>query len=305
VATVRGRVFAAVAISGHVRPLAEETLKSVVEVWWKARALDTLAKKDVPFAIPDHYPLFEIFHVLRDNLDIDLRETAAKHFTTLPIFHLLSHYPAPFPAPENEYRIPLMASHEAPDLREAVYSRAAALAMVAYDSNSTEMQFLQGWLIHDKYVLRSTFGIPYEFLWANPYQPGLSYHYLPNIFYDPPTGRLIVRSTWEDDAVWLYQRPGLMQMFKDGRIVNLKQESVTEALVMGNTVLLPSNLSSKFSVQTAEPSRYYIIGLEPGTKYELEVEDEELAEHQTDRGGVLELSFPAKRTATALQQRRP
>jgi hypothetical protein len=114
------------------------------------------------------------------------------------------------------------------------------------------MQFLQGWLINDKYVMRSPFGITYEFLWANPYQPGLSYHYLPNIFYDPPTGRLIIRSSWEDNAVWLYQRPGLMQMFRDGQIVNVKQDSITEPIIMGNTVLLPANLSSRFMVETGE-----------------------------------------------------
>ena len=35
---------------------------------------------------------------------------------------------------------------------------------------------LQGWLMHDSFMLKSTFGAPYEFLWANPYQPGLSYY---------------------------------------------------------------------------------------------------------------------------------
>ena len=305
VATVRSRLLAAVALSSHVRPLAEQTIQAVADTWWKTRVLAKIEAKEQAFTIADHYPLMEMLHVLRDNLDIDLRETAAKFFTSLPVFHLLSHYPAPFPAPENEYRLPLMAEHGAPDLRDAVFSRAAALAMVAYDTNSTEMQFLQGWLIHDKYVLRSPFGIPYEFLWANPYQPGLSFHYLPNIFYDPVTGRLIIRSTWEDDAIWLYQRPGLMQMFKDGRIINLKQESITEPIVMGNTVLLPANLSDKFSVETGEtPGRYYIIGLKPNTKYEIEVDDEELAETSTDLGGVLELIFPPKRTASALLSER-
>jgi hypothetical protein len=303
--TIRSRLLAAVALSTHARPLAEQTIQSIAEKWWKSAVVSRIEAKETPFALSDHYPLLEIFHVLRDNLDIDLRESAAKFFTTLPVFHLLSHYPAPYPAPENDYRIPLMAEHAAPDLRDSVYSRAAALAMVAYDSNSTEMQFLQGWLIHDKYVMRSPFGITYEFLWANPYQPGLSYHYLPNVFYDPPTGRLIVRSTWEDNAVWLYQRPGLMQMFRDGKIVNMKQESVTEPIAMGNTVLLPANLSRRFSVNAGEePARYYLIGLKPDSAYEIEVEDEDMAEVISDRGGVIELTFPANRRAAALLRER-
>jgi hypothetical protein len=300
VPTVRARLMAAIALSGRVRPLAEQTIRDVVEGWWKSQVLEPIGAQRVPFQLSDHYPLMEIFHVVRDNLDIDLREPAAKFFTTLPVFHLLSHYPAPYPAPENDYRIPLMAAHDQPDLRDAVFSRAAALAMVAFDTNSTEMQFLQGWLINDRFILRSPYGIPYEFLWANPYQPGLSYHYLPNVFYDPPTGRLIVRSTWEDHAVWLYQAPGRMQMFRDGEIVNLKQESLREPIFMGNTVLLPANLSAQFRIKTETPGYYYVFGLKPNTRYELEVDDEEMVEYESDVGGVLELRFPEGRVAAAL-----
>src|SRR6185503_10747909 len=117
--------------------------------------------------------------------------------------------------------------------------------------------------LHDRFVLHAPMGVPYEFLWANPYQPGLSFHYLPNIFHDPPTGRLIIRSSWDDDATWLYQAPGVIQMFQDGRVINLKQESIQEAVNMGNTVLLPANLSSKFQVATEEITHYYVIGLKP------------------------------------------
>jgi hypothetical protein len=305
VSTVRSRLMAAIALSGHVRPFAEQTIQSIADGWWKAEILSKIAEHKVPFELQEHYALFELLHVLRDSLDIDLRESSAKFFTSLPIFHLLSHYPAPFPAPENEYRIPLMASHDQPDLREAVRSRAAALAMIAYDTNAQETQFLQGWVMHDSYLLRSPFGITYEFLWANPYQPGLSYHYLPNIFYDPPTGRLIIRSSWEDSALWLYLTPGKMQMFKEGQVVNLQQQALAEPIVIGNTVVLPANLSARFSVSTEEPSHYYVIGLKPKTTYELEVDDEEMTEYESDIGGVLELKFPAKRRAAALMRERP
>lgn len=297
--TVRSRILAALTLTGEADGLAEQVLPPLLTSWWKQHALDPLAAGNVPFEPKDHLALFELFHVLRDNLDLDLRETAAKHFTTLPIYHLLSHYPAPFPAPENEYRIPFMRAHAEPDVREAVRSRAAALAMVAYDNNSQEMQFLQGWLIQDRYLMRSPYGVPYEFLWANPYQPGLSFHYLPNVFHDSVTGRLIIRSTWEDDAIWYFQSTGAMQMFKDGRVINLKQEQITEAINMGNTTLMPAPLATKFSVSSPEKeaSRYYVIGLKPSAAHDLEVDDEELKEVRSDRGGVLELVFPPKRTA--------
>jgi hypothetical protein len=301
-ASVRDRVAAALAIAGHSENAPHTRyIKPVVEEWWKAKVLTPIQRGETPIDLRDHLALIELFHALRDNLEIDLRETAKKHFTVLPIFHLLAHYPAPFPGAENEYRVPLMKTHGEPDSREMARSRAAALAMVAYDNNAQEMQFLQGWLIQDKFLLRSPYGIPYEFLWANPYQPGLSFHYLPNVFHDPVSGRLIIRSTWEDDATWYYQAPGIVQMFRDGRVINMKQEQVQKQIDMGNTVLLPSNLSGKFSVNTGEGKmHYYVVGLQPSGRYELEVDDEELREVKTDPGGVLELNFPKERTAGVL-----
>ncbi|MBM3810260.1 MAG: hypothetical protein FJW20_01370 [Acidimicrobiia bacterium] len=294
---VRNRVLAALALAGHMKGVEHTVLKEVMEDWWKEKVLAPLETGRVPFLPEEHYALLELLHAIRDNTDVDLRETAAKHFLTLPVFHILSHYPAPYPAAENEYRVPLMAAHGEPDLRGAVLSRAAALAMVAFDTNSQEMQFLQGWLIQDRYLMNSTVGAPYEFLWANPYQPGLSFHYLPNIFHDPKTGRLIVRSHWEDDAVWFYQAAGQLQLFENGVIRDLKKQPLEHELVMGNTVLRPANMGLRFALETEEAAYYYVTGLKPEARYEIEVDDEGLRELETDRGGLLELRFPAQRKA--------
>ena len=37
-----------------------------------------------------------MLHALRDNVKIDLRESAAGYFKDLPLAHLTGHYPAPF-----------------------------------------------------------------------------------------------------------------------------------------------------------------------------------------------------------------
>jgi hypothetical protein len=291
------RLLAAFALTGDAPDIPEKHIAPVVEHWWKSRIIAAIEKGKVPVDQKEHLALIEMFHALRDNLDIDLREQAAKFFTSLPVFHILAHYPAPFPAPENEYRIPLMAAHQEPDLREAARSRAAGLAMVAYDNNSQEMQFLQGWLINDRFLMRSPYGIPYEYLWANPYQPGLSFHYLPNIYHDPGNGRLIIRSTWEDDAVWYYQAGGVRQMFEQGQIRNLDAAALDKQIVMGNTVLLPGGMAERFTIATEDRTRYYVVGLKPETRYGLEVDDEEIRDVRSDRGGVVELNFPAQRTA--------
>ena len=43
----------------------------------------------------------------------------------------------------------------------------------------SETQLLQGFLMNDRFLMRGTLGIAYETMWANPYQPGLSYYHVP------------------------------------------------------------------------------------------------------------------------------
>ena len=166
----------------------------------------------------DAYAMLEILHVVRDNLNFDLRDTFPAWFKQYPLLHLMAHYPAPWPGSENEFRIPADETIEkrGPDVRKAALSRAAELAMVAYDANAASSQLLQGWVTNDRFLMRGAFGIPYEFLWANPYQPGLSYYHVPLALHDEIGGQLFVRSSWEDDAEWLGFFGGQLQLFRDG-----------------------------------------------------------------------------------------
>jgi hypothetical protein len=300
IADRRSRVLAAIAVAGHADGVASPVIEETIEKWWASEIAPKLNSGDLVIPPSEHFPLLEMFHVLRDCVDVDLREAAAKYFATLPVYHILSHYPAPFPAAENEYRIPVMDAHREPNLREAALSRAAALAIVAFDNNAQESQFLQGWLIQDRFLMLGTFGCPYEFLWANPYQPGLSFHYLPNLFHDERNGRLIIRSSWEDDATWFYQAEGRRQLFRNGEIINLKQDAFDKPMTVGNTTLLTPDATGRWQIEHEEPHRYFLFGLKPNAKYELEVDDEEMREVETDRGGVLELVFAANRRAGAL-----
>ena len=168
--------------------------------------------------------LYEIMHVVRDNLNNDLRDSSPHFFKNFPIDHLISHYPAIFPAPDGEYRIPAALHMKEPDLRAAALSRAAELSMVAFDSNSPESQVLQGWLMDDHFLMRGPFGISYEFLWANPYQPGLSYYHVPLIFRDETFGRLFIRSSWDEAASWLGVFEGEAQLFQDGHVTVLNPQ---------------------------------------------------------------------------------
>ena len=191
VSAVRSRLLAAVALSGHLPGVPEREIDQVVRNWWEGEVVPVIVGGHEAFSRDDTYALMEILHVVRDNFNQDLREAAPGFFTDLPMVHLLSHYPATFPAGENDYRIPAAphggtagGSSGQPDLRRAALSRAAELSMVAYDSNAPGSQILQGWLMNDHFLLRGTFGAPYEFLWANPYQPGLSYFQAPLVVHD-------------------------------------------------------------------------------------------------------------------------
>jgi hypothetical protein len=240
----------------------------------------------------DAYALWEMLHAVRDNTNVDLRETIPGFFKDFPIEHLISHYPAIYPAAENEYRIGATTREGEPDLKAAALSRAAELAMVALDVNAAESQVLQGWLMHDHFMLRGTFGAPYEFLWANPYQPGLSYYHVPLIYHNTDFGKLFVRSSWEDDAEWFGYFDGAMQMFTQGQVALLSGTSNAAPVSLKEAMICFAQRTRKFRLKLDEEEAVFVLGLQPGKTYQVEIDDEEVFEAMPDRGGILELDMP-------------
>jgi len=287
---VRARVLAAVALADHLPGVSERVLRSVVEQWWNREMAPALKAGRNVVARDDLYALFELLHALRDNLNLDLRVPVPAFFKQLPLYDLMSYYPASYPAAENEYRIPASRDRQV-DLRGAALSRAAEFAILAYDPNAFESQYLQGWLMHDRFLLRGAFGIPYEFLWANPYHPGLSYYNLPPAFHDELFGRLFLRSSWDDEARWLGYFDRQLQVFEKGepRMVPLK--SAADPIRVGAAMVIAARSPLRFSSK-GEVNTVFVIGLEPLRGYDVEVDDEEMREETTDRGGILTLAFP-------------
>jgi hypothetical protein len=293
VSAIRSRLLAAVALSGHVPDVPEREIEQVVRKWWEGQIIPAIHGGREAIARDDAYALMEILHVVRDNFNQDLREAAPRFFTNLPMVQLLSYYPATFPAGENDYRIPAALHAEGqPDLRRAALSRAAEFAMVAFDSNAPGSQFLQGWLLNDHFLMRGTFGAPYEFLWANPYQPGLSYFQAPLVVHDSLLGRLFVRSSWDETAAWLGYFSGELQMFQDGGVAVLDPHAAAEPLDLGRAVILFGAHTAKFKVAAEGKAPVFVVGLKPLRNYLIEVDDEELSEGETDAGGILALDVP-------------
>ena len=281
----------------------EAPLEQSVRQWWRQDFAPSLAAGKTTLPLPDSYALLEILHAIRDNLKIDLRDAAPGYFAHLPKVLVIGNYPALYQAPENDFHVPMDLggvdpSKSQPDLNRAALARAAGLSMVAYDNNGLENQFLQGWLIQDRFSMMTSYGAPYEYLWANPYQPGLSYFQLPLLFHDETSGALFVRSTWDEDADWFGLYGGEAQLFRDGRITVLKQEVTDRAaptpLHIGDTSVILGRASFQFAT---EGGTVLVIGLKPRQPYLIETDDEEMREMTTDPKGTLVLEYPASRMA--------
>lgn len=294
-AAMRDRAFAAIAIADTDPAASTAALRDLIQNGWRKRAAPILRDGAGLPGTEQLYALYELLHAIRDNLNIDLREDIPAWFKALAPLHMLSHYPATYPAPENDYRIPAYDANASPDLRRAALSRATELSMVAFDSNAAETQFLQGWLMQDRFLLRSTFGIAYEYLWANPYQPGLSYYHFPLAYHDPRSGGLFARSSWDEDAIWLGKVGGEWQTFAGGKITVLNTQKRREPVVIGETQFFVAHEPLKFSV--AEAARAYVVGLKPRTEYDVEVDDEEMRESFSDGAGTLEINLAPQTTA--------
>jgi len=294
IAALRSRTLAAVALADHLQEVSERELESAIQVHWRGEIAPELQQGHDVIPHEDYYALYEMLHAIRDNLQIDLRESAPEYFKAVPVYDLVSYYPATFPAPEGEYRIPASKGGEEPDVRRATMSRAAELAMVPFDTNAPSSQILQGWLMHDNFLLRSTLGAPYEFLWANPYHPGLSYYLAPLVFHDENFGRLFIRSSWDESARWLGYFDGALQLFESGNVTMLNAQLATEPMSLDTAVVFFGKNAQKFQIILNEDEEVFVLGLKPRRTYQIEVDDEELTEGDTDAGGILELKLPHK-----------
>ena len=89
--------------------------------------------------------------------------------------------------------------------------------------------------------MRGALGAVYEFLWANPYQPGLSYFQVPLMFHDAFTGHVFARTSWDEDATWLGYFDGHLQLFQDGQVESLRPGAAIKPVHIGDALLLSAD----------------------------------------------------------------
>jgi hypothetical protein len=296
IAAVRTRALAAIAISDIDPVLSEKTLRWVIQDWWRGKIAPGLRAGAALIRPDEVFALYELMHAIRDNLTVDLREDARDWFKNLPGRRLLSYYPVPYRGEDSEFRIPAFAGAGQPDINAAAMSRVAELEMVAYDPNAVECQFLQGWLMQDRFLLRGALGAPYEYLWANPYQPGLSYYHFPLIHHADPSGDLFVRESWDDDAKWFGLVNREMQYFNAGKVTVLDPDQLRTPLEIGKALIAVAKNPDGYEDRRQAPGTLFILRLTPSATYQVHVSGEKPREAAADSAGTLEvtMSDPAK-----------
>jgi hypothetical protein len=303
-AEARTAAFAALAAADLDPQRSAALLRDIVERWWRQDNAPRLERgADLPEPRGELLALVELVHVLVDSLHIDLRDDAPSWFAELPERIMLGYAPAPWQAGGNAYRIVERSPGE-PDLRQSVWSRAAELALVAADPNAQPAQFLQGWLMQDRFLLRTTLGAPYEFLWANPYLPGLSYTHAPPYFH--AHGRLLARSGWEDGAAWFGYGLGagaLGLLDRNGRRSTLDMHAAHPPIELGAVRIFRAANGLQFEAgwtageEDSRPTGQvaFLLGLTPNESFTVDSPGEKQLVVQSDEGGIVELHLRPER----------
>lgn len=127
------------------------------------------------------YSLFEALDAMQTSFHTDLRRDDSELFSQLPAIFLLSLSPEQLEQPEWKTRL-------------------AGLMMVNVDPNLQASSFVQGWAMEDPKQQKEGPGVAHEFLWANPYLPGLGYYNMEPWVYLRDSGFLIARTNWDSGA---------------------------------------------------------------------------------------------------------
>jgi hypothetical protein len=277
--TVEGqnaRALAAIALADKLPDAGDRDLRSIA-TWFR---------QQTSFKREDLYPLFELLNAIRDNTKVDLRQSATEYFKQVPLDYVAAFYPAAYPGPDNDFRVPVSAAPGDPNLDAASHSRAAGLAMVGFDTNSENYQYVQGFLMNERFVMRGALGAPYEFLWANPYQPGLAYQNLPLVYHNPVSGDVFARTTWDEDATWIGYFSGSLQMFREGGVQTVRKGAAIAPIRVGDAIVTSPSDPNSVKLHMDAPT-LFVLGLTPKAEYAVEIDDRELDFVDTDAGGTL------------------
>lgn len=301
VGLVRAAIMASIAVAGDWKD-SERALAGLLGTHWEADVRPQLASGQLADDGASLVAVLEASLAVRHNLETDLLRPATEALASLVRTRLLSYYPLDIDTPEGLCRRPSrFGADDSQAAMQAPLYRIAELLLVAYESNLREFQFIQGWIRDEQYLLRSPMVAPYEFLWVNPYLPGLSPQSAPTLAHDGVRGRLYGRTRWERPAAWIGYADGRLDLLtQDGSSVSGSLDGLSP-MYFPDAVVVPVKPPARFSLQwqpagraAPEVVKIYLIGLRAAETYGLKVGGRPARLVEAGPGGILVLhSDPA------------
>ena len=292
--SVRGAVLAATAAAGDWDG-SEALLGNFMERHWKKWIAPALRRGELLDRGYEIIAVMEICHVIRRNLELDLWKETRKAFEFLPRHLMLGYYPQPIETAQGVFRDPAARSTQDFDpARESTLRRIGEMLLVAYNVSWDNYRFLQGWLRHDAFILKTPLGAPYEFLWVNPYLPGLSYSSSPLFTHDELRGRLFVRAGWEEGDPWLGYFNGELQFFADGKRYLVRQQDRQAPLGLAGTIVVFGSVPMSIKFKAPGGERIFIVGLGDQQPVRAKIGRKGFEVYEPGRGGILRFENPAE-----------
>jgi hypothetical protein len=289
----RDALLASIAVAG-TWPGAEEATGKLLNEKWTAKLLPEMEAGRAADRAEELQAALEICMAVRHNLDRDLWSESPQSFRDLARARIFSYLPDDLETKEGRVRRPSVVPAGSDPETEAIVGRVAEMTLVGFDSRSRSSQYLQGWLRSDAHTLRGGYGAPYEFLWLNPYLPGLSPASGPQSAYDPTRGRFFARSGWGKDGLWLGFFDGALLRYEGGTLMPVEPDNRAEAIPFpGFAIALPAE-NAKFQARVLENNQnygqhVYLLGMDDERRYEIKIGDSAWQEYQP-RGGVIALT---------------
>lgn len=304
---VRSAVLAAVAVADEWEQ-ASQTLLTLIDGRWRGEIQPALLRGATPDRAAELMAMLEIFHAVRYNLEQDLWRESDAVFRPLPRVQMLRYYPRQLETETGDLRELAQPSAVKLEARaESVPARIAEMMLVAYESTLEEYQFLQGWIRHDAYVLRDPYGAVYEFIWINPYLPGLSYSNSPPVAHDEVRGRVFARQGWDEEDVWAGYLGGELQVYGEGQLMVIGPETKQAPLEFAGAAIALARLPMKFEVEVphavgARDDRViYVVGLRQGETYEVKVNRSRFRPYLAGVGGIVAIRNEGGKEITEIE----
>ena len=293
---IRAAILASIASAGDWDE-SEAALATLLGTHWKTEVAPSLRDGSIGDDGQNLIAALETGLVVRHNLESDPLQPGIDALRSLARCRLLSYYPLDIETDSGRLRWPSRyRANEQLAQQQAPLYRIAEMLLVAYESNLPEFQFLQGWIRDEGYLQASQLLAPYEFLWVNPYLPGLTAQSSPLLAHDPIRGRIFGRSGWDLPATWMGYSEGRLEVLANGEISTTTSFGGLAPIYFPEAVVVPIAPPAKISLSW-EPSReqapenayIYLIGLQAEETYGLKIGGREARLVQASKGGIIVL----------------